>query len=148
MHVPVWFIQNSPGTPDGGNSLKFNPLPNRLRQKIFSTNRMYLWDLKMQSADRGTVLCSGRRMGHCLKWCVKKFSSFRCHFEVSILTRFCIFCRLRKFSKYSPYYELDWNIYCVLLLECKWVELYEIKVEKYFSSTGQRPVELIDTLSS
>ena len=43
------------------------------KNNLFSTNRMHKRDLKEY---------------------VKKFSTFRCHFEVSILTHFGIFCRL------------------------------------------------------
>ena len=78
------------------HSLKSPPLPHcSQQQKLFSANRMHLRDLK---------------------WCVKKISSFWCHFEVSILTRFGIFCRLSYLCTYTPYYWLDWNLHCVLLL--------------------------------
>ena len=57
---------------------------------------------------------------------MKKFSSFPCHFEVSILTRFGIFCCLRLLCTYTPYQILR-IFYCFQIKSLKTIQKAYIK---------------------
>ena len=74
-----------------GHSLKSPSFPVACDiENCFSTNRMHWNDLK---------------------GCMKKCYCFRCHFEVSILTHFGIFCCFRTLYTYTPYFgynKFDW----------------------------------------
>ena len=69
--IPVWFSQDAVG-PQKGDIVSNPPHPPPFplfatEKNCFSTNRMHWNDLK---------------------GCLKKYSCFRCHFKVSILTHF------------------------------------------------------------
>ena len=68
--------------------------------------------------DRKNCFLTNRMHWNDLKVCMKKCSCFRCHFEVSILTRFGIFCHFRSLYTYTPCYgynEFDWLTFILRL---------------------------------
>ena len=93
-----------PWGPRRGHSIKFLPPPPP--SPVVGDRKNYFLTIRMQWND--------------LKVCMKKCFCFPCHFEVSILTPFGIFCHFRSLYTYTLCYGYNRFDWLTLILRLNW----------------------------